>query len=81
MSYKYGWYSKKMKEHNIQNIHSRMGRKKSPISNIYERTDGKEVEVTVVSDKNDNYGCVNIKSFPDLVYIGELKCYVRSIFR
>ena len=40
----------------------------------------KEVEVTIVSDKNENYGGANIKSFPDLVYVGELKGHVRPIF-
>ena len=46
----YGWYSNKMKE---QNIFHRFGRKKEPISNIYLSTDNKEVEVTIVSSKND----------------------------
>ena len=77
MSIKYGWYSNTMKK---QNTITKLGRKNTPISNIYERTDGKEVEVTIVSDKNENYGGANIKSFPDLVYIGELKNHVRPVF-
>ena len=77
MSIKYGWYSDIMKK---QNTRTKLSRKNTPISNIYERTDGKEVEVTIVSDKNENYGGANIKSFPDLVYVGELKGHVRPIF-
>ena len=73
----YGWYSNKMKE---QNIFRAFGRKKEPISNIYLTTDDKEVEVTIVSSKNENYGGANIKSFPDLVYVGELKSHVKPIF-
>lgn len=77
MVIKYGWYSNKMKE---QNIYLRLGRKKKPISNIYLTTDDKEVEVTIVSSKNENYGGANIKSFPDLIYVGELKRWIRSNF-
>jgi hypothetical protein len=78
MSIKHGWYSNKMKD---QNKFTGLGKKKNnPISNIYERIDGKEVEVTIVSDKNENYGGANIRSFPDLVYVGELKGHVRPIF-
>mgnify|MGYP001354881268 CR=1 FL=1 len=73
----YGWYSNKMKE---QNIFRGFGRKKEPISNIYLTTDDKEVEVTIVSSKNENYGGANIKSFPDLIYVGELKKWIRSNF-
>ena len=74
----HGWYSNKMKEHNILNNMNRLDRKKSPISNIYLTTDDREVEVTVVSKTNENYGGANIKSFPDLIYVGELKNWVRS---
>ena len=77
MAIKYGWYSNKMKE---QNNYLRLGRKKKPISNIYLTTDDKEVEVTIVSSKNENYGGANIKSFPDLVYVGELKSHVKPVF-
>jgi len=77
MAIKYGWYSNKMKE---QNNYRRLGRKKNPISNIYLTTDDKEVEVTIVSSKNENYGGANIKSFPDLIYVGELKRWIRSNF-
>ena len=77
MTIKYGWYSNKMKE---QNNYRRLDRKKKPISNIYLTTDDKEVEVTIVSSKNENYGGANIKSFPDLIYVGELKRWIRSNF-
>ncbi len=75
MSIMYGWYSSKMKQNIVANM-----KEKHPISNIYLTTDDKEVEVTIVSDKNEDYGGANIKSFPDLIYVGELKDWVRSIY-
>lgn len=71
----HGWYSNKMKQNSVNNINE-----KKPISNIYLTIDDKEVEVTIVSDKNENYGGANIKSFPDLIYVGELKGWIRSIY-
>lgn len=74
----YGWYSNKMKEQNILNKMRLDNREKIPISNIYLTTDDREVEVTIVSKTNENYGGANIKSFTDLIYVGELKDWVRS---
>ena len=71
----HGWYSNKMKQNSVNNINEKI-----PISNIYLTIDDKEVEVTIVSDKNENYGGANIESFPDLVYVGELKDWIRSIY-
>ena len=78
MSIMYGWYSNKMKKHNRDSSINYYSSKS--ISYIYLTTDDKEVEVTVVSDNNEDYGGVNIKTFPDLVYVGELKGWVRTIY-
>ena len=73
----YAFYSKKQEEINkdIKNENSETGRKVR--HNIYELISGKEVVVTEVSS---NSNLANESSFEDMIFLGEVKRWVRVIF-
>ena len=73
----YAFYSKKQEEigKGIKNEDSKTERKVR--HNIYELISGKEVVVTEVSS---NSNLANESSFEDMIFLGEVKRWVRVVF-
>tara|TARA_B100000963_G_scaffold102977_1_gene89134 strand:- start:2166 stop:2414 length:249 start_codon:yes stop_codon:yes gene_type:complete len=73
----YAFYSKKQEEigKDIKDEDSKTGRKVR--HNIYELISGKEVVVTEVSS---NSNLANESSFEDMIFLGEVKRWVRVVF-
>ena len=71
---KHGWFSNKQKNVKKNIIQGKRKKKKNILTHIYLDTQGKEVEVTCVSNSKDNHGCM----FDDLVYMGKVTTWLRD---
>ena len=71
----YGYYSDKQKNQRCNAMRSQRGR--YPKSSIYLNTNGEKVEVTEVSKKSPEEFD---KRFDDVIYVGIVTKWVRSIF-
>tara|TARA_Y100000996_G_scaffold324286_1_gene260285 strand:+ start:796 stop:1050 length:255 start_codon:yes stop_codon:yes gene_type:complete len=71
----YGYYSEKQKNLRCNAMRSQRGR--YPKSSIYLNTNGETVEVTEVSKKSPEEFD---KRFDDVIYVGIVTKWVRSIF-
>ena len=71
----YGYYSEKQKNLRFKATRSQRGR--YPKSSIYLNTNGETVEVTEVSKKSPEEFD---KRFDDVIYVGIVTKWVRSIF-
>tara|TARA_B100001769_G_C21797768_1_gene434531 strand:+ start:203 stop:457 length:255 start_codon:yes stop_codon:yes gene_type:complete len=71
----YGYYSEKQKNLRFKNTGSQRGR--YPMSNIYLDQQGNEIEITEVSKKSPEEFD---KRFDDVIYVGIVTKWVRSIF-
>ena len=71
----YGYYSEKQKNLRCNAMRSQRGR--YPKSSIYLNTNGEKVEVTEVSKKSPEEFD---KRFDDVIYVGIVTKWVRSIF-
>ena len=71
----YGYYSEKQKNLRCNAMRSQRGR--YPKSNIYLDQQGNEIEITEVSKKSPEEF---VKRFDDVIYVGIVTKWVRSIF-
>lgn len=71
----YAYFSQKQKENIRDRKLLQSDGKLRHHTNIYLTTDGREVEVTEVCKKADNY---NKKGFPDFVYLGQVTKWIRA---